>query len=103
MGLRFLVKDSCRLSQLNAIEVPKGVDEAVVRQRLLDDFNLEIGAGLGSLAGKVWRIGLMGYASNSKNVFFCLAALERVLTELKAAIVRGSAVSAAGAVLLEQG
>jgi len=103
MGLRFLVKDSCRLSQLNAIEVPEGVDEAVVRQRLLEDFNLEIGAGLGSLAGKVWRIGLMGYASNSKNVFFCLAALERVLIEVKASIVRGTAVSAAGAVLLKQG
>ena len=102
MGLRFLVKDSYRLPQLNAIKVPEGVDEAVVRQRLLEEFNLEIGAGLGSLAGKVWRIGLMGHTSNPKNVFFCLAALERTLTELKAPIVRGTAVSAAGAMLLEE-
>jgi alanine-glyoxylate transaminase/serine-glyoxylate transaminase/serine-pyruvate transaminase len=102
MGLSFLVKDSCRLPQLNAIKVPEGVDEAVVRQRLLEKFNLEIGAGLGGLAGKVWRIGLMGYTSNPKNVFFCLAALETVLTELKAPIERGIAVSTAGAMLLEQ-
>jgi alanine-glyoxylate transaminase/serine-glyoxylate transaminase/serine-pyruvate transaminase len=73
-----------------------------VRQRLLAQFSLEIGAGLGSLAGKIWRIGLMGYASNSKNVLFCLTALERVLTELKAPIVTGTAAAAAGKVLSEQ-
>lgn len=99
MGLQFLVKEHHRLPQLNAIKVPEGVDEAVVRQRLLEEFNLEVGAGLGSLAGKIWRIGLMGYACNPKNVFFCLAALEKVLTELKAPIVRGAAIGAAGMAL----
>lgn len=99
MGLQFLVKEHHRLPQLNAIKVPEGVDEAVVRQRLLEEFNLEIGAGLGSLAGKIWRIGLMGYACNPKNVFFCLAALETVLIELKAPIVRGAAIGAAGTAL----
>jgi alanine-glyoxylate transaminase/serine-glyoxylate transaminase/serine-pyruvate transaminase len=99
MGLQFLVKEHHRLPQLNAIKVPEGVDEAVVRQCLLEEFNLEIGAGLGSLAGKIWRIGLMGYACNPKNVFFCLAALEKVLTELKAPIVRGAAIGAAGMAL----
>ncbi|MEJ2553392.1 MAG: alanine--glyoxylate aminotransferase family protein, partial [Gammaproteobacteria bacterium] len=79
MGLQFLVRESCRLPQLNSILVPEGVDEAVARQRLLQEFNLELGAGLGSLAGKIWRIGLMGYTSNSKNILFCLTALERVL------------------------
>lgn len=101
MGLQFLVQESQRLPQLNAICVPEGVDEAAVRQRLLQEFNLEIGAGLGSLAGKIWRIGLMGHASQPKNVLFCLAALEKVLTAIQAPIARGAAVSAAGAVLEE--
>jgi len=101
MGLRFLVKEEHRLPQLNAISIPESIDEAKVRQRLLEEFNLEIGAGLGSLAGKIWRIGLMGYSSSPKNVLFCLAALEKVLIEMKAPIARGAAVSAAGAVLTE--
>jgi len=103
MGLRFLVAESHRLPQLNAVQVPEGVDEAVVRQQLLKNFNLEIGAGLGSLAGKVWRIGLMGYASNPKNVLYCLTALESVLTELQAPIVAGAAAGAAAKVLSDQG
>lgn len=99
MGLRFVVQEPYRLPQLNAIAVPEGVDEAAVRSRLLNEFNLEIGAGLGSLAGKVWRIGLMGYGSNPKNVLYCLAALEKVLTDMKAPIRGGEAVAAAGAAL----
>ena len=63
LGLSFVVPESERLPQLNLVSVPDGVDEALVRQRLLSEFNLEIGAGLGVFAGKVWRIGLMGYAS----------------------------------------
>jgi len=102
MGMQFLVQESHRLPQLNAIKVPEGVDEAQVRQRLLAQFSLEIGAGLGSLAGKIWRIGLMGYTSNPKNVLFCLSTLERVLTELKAPIVAGTAAAAAGKILSEQ-
>jgi len=95
MGLSFYVKEKDRLPQLNAITVPKGVDEAEVRARLLQDYNLEIGAGLGSLAGKVWRIGLMGYGANMKNVLYCLDALEAVLTGLHAPVERGVAASAA--------
>ena len=102
MGLQFLVDELHRLPQLNSVMVPEGVDEAAVRQRLLKDFNLEIGAGLGGLAGKIWRIGLMGYSSHPKNILFCLTALERVLTELKAPIVTGVAADAAGKRLLEQ-
>jgi len=79
MGLSFRVKEGDRLPQLNAVTVPEGADEAGVRQRLLNEYHLEIGAGLGSLAGKVWRIGLMGYASNPKNVGYCLTALKEVL------------------------
>ena len=60
-----------------------------VRRQLLQQFNLEIGAGLGSLAGKVWRIGLMGYASNPKNVMLCVNALEAVLSQYNAPIHKG--------------
>ena len=68
-----------RLPQLNAVKVPSGVDEADVRRRLLNEYNLEIGAGLGDLAGKVWRIGLMGYASREQNVKLCVQALGEIL------------------------
>ena len=95
MGLELIVDEKDRLPQLNSVSVPEGVDEAAVRARLLNDFNLEIGAGLGSLAGKVWRIGLMGYASNIKNVLFCLGALDTVLSEMGAPINQGVAVAAA--------
>ena len=95
MGLELIVDENDRLPQLNSVSVPEGVDEAAVRSRLLNEFNLEIGAGLGSLAGKVWRIGLMGYASNIKNVLFCLGALDTVLSEMGAPINQGVAVAAA--------
>lgn len=95
MGLSFVVDEAHRLPQLNAVNVPTGVDEAVVRGRLLKDYQLEIGAGLGEMAGKVWRIGLMGHASRPRNVMFCLSALEDVLTQLNAPIERGVAIAAA--------
>ncbi len=98
MGLSFVVPEAERLPQLNAVTIPEGIDDATVRGRLLGDFSLEIGAGLGALAGKVWRIGLMGNACNRRNVLFCLSALESVLSDLKAPIDRGVAVDAAMAV-----
>jgi len=79
MGLSFVVDEPYRLPQLNSVTIPEGVDEAVVRTRLLNEYSLEIGAGLGPLAGKIWRIGLMGYASNPKNVLLCLGALDHRL------------------------
>ena len=95
MGLSFLVHESARLPQLNAIVVPEGVDEAVLRSRLLNEYNLEIGAGMGSLAGKILRIGLMGYGANMKNVMYCLEALEAVLADMRAPIRTGVAMNAA--------
>jgi alanine-glyoxylate transaminase / serine-glyoxylate transaminase / serine-pyruvate transaminase len=83
LGLEFVVKSQDRLPQLNMVRIPDGVDDAKVRQRLLDEFNLEIGAGLGVLAGKVWRIGLMGYGANQKNVEYCVMALDKVLNGAK--------------------
>ncbi len=97
MGLAFVVDEPHRLPQLNAVSVPEGVDEAEVRRRLLEDYGLEIGAGLGSLAGKVWRIGLMGHSANPRNVLVCLGALDAVLTDMGAPIRSGEAVAAARA------
>ena len=95
MGLSLLVHESARLPQLNAIVVPEGVDEAVLRSRLLNEYNLEIGAGMGSLAGKIVRIGLMGYGATMKNVMYCLEALEAVLADMRAPIRTGVAMNAA--------
>jgi len=64
---------------LNAVRVPEGVDELQVRQTLLNDYDIEIGAGLGDLKGKIWRIGLMGESSTRNNVLLVLAALEDAL------------------------
>ena len=76
LGLDMLVEDpAVRLPQLNAVRLPVDIDEASIRSRLLNEKNLEIGAGLGPLAGKVWRIGLMGYSSRPENISFCLDAL----------------------------
>ena len=79
LGLEFVVEQAYRLPQLNMVSIPAGVDDAQVRNRLLNEFNLEIGASLGELAGKVWRIGLMGCGSSQKNVDYCLSSLEAVL------------------------
>ena len=98
MGLDFVVPPADRLPQLNAVSIPGGVDDALVRNRLLSEFNLEIGAGLGALAGKVWRIGLMGHSARAENVIFCLSALEAILSDIDAPINKGVALAAAQAV-----
>ncbi len=95
MNIDLIVDQADRLPQLNCVRFPKGVDDVRVRQQLLRDYSLEIGAGLGPLAGKVWRIGLMGFASNQKNVLLCLSALDAVLAEQGIGIEKGAAVEAA--------
>jgi len=94
MGLDFVVAEADRLPQLNSVTIPEGVDDALVRSRLLNEFNLEIGAGLGALAGKVWRIGLMGFSSRAENILLCVSALEAVLSDMKAPINSGVALKA---------
>ena len=79
MGLEFYVEPDYRLPQLNAVKVPEGVDEAAVRGFLLNEYNLEIGAGLGPLAGKIWRIGLMGASSTEKHIDLCLDGMKAAL------------------------
>ncbi len=95
MGLKFVVPEGERLPQLNALTIPEGVDDAAVRNALLNEYQLEIGAGLGVMAGKVWRIGLMGHASNQRNILLCLAALDDILGRFKAPVKNGVAVAAA--------
>ncbi|NIA19253.1 MAG: aminotransferase class V-fold PLP-dependent enzyme [Xanthomonadaceae bacterium] len=79
LGLEMLVDESCRLPMLNAVKIPEGVDEAALRLCLLADYKIEIGAGLGPLAGQVWRIGLMGHTARPENVDRLLDALREIL------------------------
>ncbi|HNS59304.1 MAG TPA: alanine--glyoxylate aminotransferase family protein, partial [Nitrosomonas europaea] len=95
LGIEYVVAEPYRLPQLNSVYVPAGVDEKEVRRRLLDSYNLEIGAGLGDFAGKIWRFGLMGNSSKLENVVFCLDALEHVLIDMGVKVNRGTASSAA--------
>ena len=99
MGLGMLVAPAHRLPQLNAVRVPDGVDEAAVRNRLLERYGIELGAGLGALAGKVWRVGLMGQSCSATNLTLCLSTLETVLAEMAAPIREGAALPAAAAEL----
>jgi len=95
MGLGLAVAEAERLPQVNVIRVPDGIDEAVVCSRLLDEYQLEVGAGLGALAGKVWRIGLMGHSCNLKNVLLCVGAFETILASEESAVETGVAEAAA--------
>lgn len=79
LGLRYVVGETARLPQLNAVHLPEGADDAAIRARLLTEFGLEIGAGLGDMAGRIWRIGLMGYSARQSNVDTCLQALHACL------------------------
>ena len=99
MGLEFLVDDAHRLPQLNAVKVPEGVDEASIRRHLLTAYDLEIGAGLGPLAGKIWRIGLMGTSARAENIDLCLTALADALNRHQYKVDGAKALAAARAVL----
>ncbi len=100
MGLTYIPKQS--LTTLNAVKIPDGVDDAPARTRLLEDFGIEIGAGLGPFKGKAWRIGLMGHSSSRRNVFTILSALESILAESPGGVSAGAAIAAASAAYREQ-
>jgi alanine-glyoxylate transaminase/serine-glyoxylate transaminase/serine-pyruvate transaminase len=95
LGLSYLVEEQYRLPQMNAVYVMPGIDEKEVRRRLLVEMNIEIGAGLGALAGKIWRFGIMGYSCKMENVMLCLCALESVFDNMGAKIDLGAAEAAA--------
>ncbi len=85
LGIGMLVEAPYRLPMLNAVLVPEGVPEAAVRKTLLDQYGIEIGAGLGPLAGRIWRIGLMGHTARPENVARVLQALQATLHQLRSA------------------
>jgi alanine-glyoxylate transaminase/serine-glyoxylate transaminase/serine-pyruvate transaminase len=99
LGLQFIVPEAERTPQLNAVSVPEGVNEGKVRHRLLREHGLEIGAGLGDLAGRIWRIGLMGYAARRENVLKCVDALGTILADEGLAVDAQGALDAAQAAL----
>jgi alanine-glyoxylate transaminase/serine-glyoxylate transaminase/serine-pyruvate transaminase len=95
LGLQYIASEGNQLPQLNAVRIPEGVDDVAGRKRLLNEFGIEVGGGLGEYKGKAWRIGLMGYNSRPGCVFQVLAALELVLASSGIKIDRGSGVAAA--------
>jgi alanine-glyoxylate transaminase/serine-glyoxylate transaminase/serine-pyruvate transaminase len=98
MGLSLAAQAGHRLWTLNSVTIPAGVDDAAVRRQLLEHYNIEIGAGLGPLRGKVWRIGLMGESSTRSNVLLVLSALEQILQKQGYRCAPGAGLSAAQAV-----
>lgn len=99
MGLTLAVKEMHRLPQLNAVTIPEGIDDAGLRAQALERYGLEIGAGLGAFAGKIWRIGLMGQSATPRNILLCLSTLEALLSEAGSDITPGKAVDAAQKIL----
>ena len=95
MGLCMFVEKPYRLWSLNAISIPAGIDDVKGRKKLLEEYNLEIGGGLGNLKGKIWRVGLMGYSSSESNVMYFLTALEQTLREQGFEVPRGAGATAA--------
>lgn len=79
LGIRYVSQEGHHLPMLNAISIPVGTDDATVRRHLLEEYGIEIGAGLGAFKGKAWRIGLMGHAATRRNVTLCLSALRELL------------------------
>tara|TARA_R110002049_G_scaffold73666_8_gene190266 strand:- start:2601 stop:3830 length:1230 start_codon:yes stop_codon:yes gene_type:complete len=99
LGLEFIVPEGSRLPQMNAVRIPDGMDDKAIRRALLDEYAVEIGAGLGPLAGKIWRFGLMGYSAREENVLGALSAMEMVLAANGMKVDQGAAITAAQRVL----
>ncbi len=98
MGMGIVSAEGHQLPQLTCARIPDGIDDLAVRKRLLSDWGIEIGGGLGSLKGKAWRIGLMGYGSRRSSVTLLLAALETCLRDLGHRLEPGAALAAASRV-----
>lgn len=102
MGMALFAQDGHRLNALTSVRVPDGIDDVKIRQRLLNEFGIEIGGGLGALKGKIWRIGLMGHSSTEENVLLVLYALEKALSAEGYTVENGIGVSAAIEALRKQ-
>ena len=95
LGIKYTAQEGHQLPMLNAVRIPDGVNDAALRSGLLNRFGIEIGGGLGEFKGKVWRIGLMGYASRQMNVLLLLSALEQLLVEQGHSFEAGSSIAEA--------
>ncbi len=98
IGLQPAAEQGYRAPMLTTLRIPNGIDDATIRKRLIMDYGIEIGAGLGIFAGKAWRIGLMGESANERNVMLVLNALEKLLIEFGHNTASGTAVHAASQV-----
>ena len=98
IGLQPAAEEGYRAPMLTTLRIPEGIDDATIRKRLITDYGIEIGAGLGIFAGKAWRIGLMGESANERNVMLVLNALEKLLIEFGQDVEPGTAVHAASQV-----
>jgi len=101
LGLEPFAQEGFRLWQINSVRVPQGMDDQILRTKLLSDYNIEIGAGLGPIKGQVWRVGVMGYSANRSNVLLLMSALEDILGGLGHRFDAGAATEAAQAVYHE--
>ena len=95
LGLTLLAEEGHRLNPLTTVSIPEGIDDGKVRRTLLNDYEIEIGGGLGEFAGKAWRVGLMGESSRERNVFALLSALETILSKEGYEVAFGASLSAA--------
>ncbi len=95
MGLKLHAQEGHRLSMLTSVQVPEGIDDVRIRNRLLHEFGIEIGGGLGPLKSRIWRIGLMGGSSTAENVLLLLSALEKSLSREGFQTEPGAGVAAA--------
>jgi alanine-glyoxylate transaminase/serine-glyoxylate transaminase/serine-pyruvate transaminase len=103
LGMTYATAEGHALPQLNAVRIPTGADDLATRKRLLSEYGIEIGGGLGDFKGKVWRVGLMGHASRPANVLTFLAALEQCLMAQGVKVTPGASVAAANKVYAGQG
>ena len=95
LGLSLLAEEGHRLNPLTTLSIPEGIEDAKVRRALLNDYDIEIGGGLGEFAGKAWRVGLMGESARERNVFALLSALETILSKEGYEVAFGASLSAA--------
>jgi alanine-glyoxylate transaminase/serine-glyoxylate transaminase/serine-pyruvate transaminase len=102
IGIGYAAREGCQLPMLNAVRIPAGIDDAIVRRGVLERYGIEIGGGLGDFKGKAWRIGLMGYGSRPNNVLLLLSALEELLDEQGHKFEHGASVAAANEVYRAQ-
>ncbi|MQF87507.1 MAG: alanine--glyoxylate aminotransferase family protein [SAR202 cluster bacterium] len=99
LGLSLLAEEGHRLNPLTTISIPDGIEDAKVRRTLLNEYDIEIGGGLGEFAGKAWRVGLMGESARERNVFALLSALETILSKEGYEVAFGASLSAAQRVI----